>query len=68
MPIRFTPKLGFFVEERGQLGEIDLRVKKPRGCQGYPHVLGPKRWVIINWLQPKLRQFMILTSVARSGS
>ena len=27
-------KLGYFMDERGALGGIDVRVKKTRGCQG----------------------------------
>ena len=34
MPIRHSAKFGFFVDERGGMGGIDVRVKKTRGCQG----------------------------------
>ena len=34
MPIRHSAKFGYFLDERGGLGDIDVRVKKTRGCQG----------------------------------
>ena len=34
MPIRHSEKFGYFLDERGGLGGIDVRVKKTRGCQG----------------------------------
>ena len=34
MPIRRSDKFGYFIDERGGLGDLDVRVKKARGCQG----------------------------------
>ena len=34
LPIRYSPKFGHFVDDRGGFDDVDLRVKKYRGCQG----------------------------------
>ena len=34
MPIRYHKRWGHYMDERGYLGELDILVKKSRGCQG----------------------------------
>ena len=34
IPVYHSEKLGYYVDERGGMGSMDVRVKKVRGCQG----------------------------------